>query len=245
MPESLELAAVEARAKHHALTVRSSRGPHLVSREVDDVVARGVSQLLAGVSEVEVQLTLGAEHEGVGAVIVLPSLDSREEHLLTVRDVVTVIVVKDEDVRGARHDDLRSEHADPQGGVDARILIVHLGLVGPTIPGGVLQDHDAIALGLVVLPSSVIHSLRDPDASSGVDVHVRGVHDHRLVGKECHLHAVRDVQPLDRFGRRQGATSRRSPAAATSPARRAGVLVLGKLGEQRRGIDPAGEHQNG
>ena len=66
--------------------------------DVDDGLAVLVHELFAGVAEVEVELAVGAEDEGVDAVVVLDAADAGEEDFLLVGLAVAVGVGEDEDV---------------------------------------------------------------------------------------------------------------------------------------------------
>lgn len=124
-------------------------------------------------------------------MIVLHSAKAAEQHLRrAIRFVVAIGIREDHDFGRTRDNDLVAEHANPEGRVDFWALIKRLGDVGGTVTVGVFEYDDAIAVRTGVAPTPVIGSLRDPDPSSRIDLHVGRVDDLRFRREEG------DFQPL-------------------------------------------------
>ena len=70
---------------------------HDVAGAIDNRFAVFVFDLLAGVSEVEIELAVRTEDEGMNSVVVLRALDACEQDFLAVGVQVSVVVDQEED----------------------------------------------------------------------------------------------------------------------------------------------------
>ena len=62
-----------------------------------------------------------------------------------------------------------------------------MGAVAFPVAVGVLQNHDAIASSTRSLPTTIVDTFRDPDATSVIDVHVRRVVEERSASPHGHF----------------------------------------------------------
>ncbi len=185
--EHLDVAAIELAAEDHALLVGAVvliGALHAV--DVGDEVAVLVAELFAGVAKVEVEAAIGAEVEGVDAVVVLCAADLGEHELFAVGFVVAVVVDEPEDVVAAGDEGFVAEHADAVGAVHVRALMEDGGFVGLGVAIGVFEDEDAVALGAFAVVLAVVDDFADPHAATRVDVDAGGAAHHGLAGKELH-----------------------------------------------------------
>ena len=200
--ERLDAGAVELAAEHHAILVGGVAAAHLVAGLVGDDLAVLVVQRSPGVAEIEIQPPVGAEVEGVDAVVVLRAADFGEHQLLAarIRFAVAVPVVEAENVVAGRDDDTVAEHADAVRRIDVHSLVEHRGLVGFGITVGVFEDQDAVALGALALVAPVVDDLAHPDAPLVVDVDGARAEHHRLAGEELRIEILVDAEAGDGVG---------------------------------------------
>ena len=156
----------------------------------------------AGVAEIEIQPPVGAEVEGVDAVVVLRAPDLGEHQLLAarIRFAVAVFVVKAEDVVAGGDDDAVAEHADAVHRIDVHSLVENRGFVGFGITVGVFEYQNAVALGALALVAPVVDDLADPDAPLVVDVDGTRAEHHRLAGEELRIEILVNAEAGDRVG---------------------------------------------
>src|SRR6476469_10052130 len=76
--QRLHAAAIEVAAKDHAFLIRLAPRGDFIAGLIDDRLAVLVLELLAFVAEIEIQLALGPENEGVNSVVVLSAADATE-----------------------------------------------------------------------------------------------------------------------------------------------------------------------
>src|SRR6185503_12740759 len=81
------------------------------------------AQLFHLVAEVEVELAVRAEDEGVSAMIVIALRGVFKQQLALVRFAVSVRVREHKHPWRTRNNDLVAEHANAQGGVHGRVLV--------------------------------------------------------------------------------------------------------------------------
>ena len=198
----LDVGAVELTAEHHAILVGGVAAAHLVAGLVDDDLAVFVVERSAGVAEIEIQPPVGAEVEGVDAVVVLRAPDLGEHQLLAarIRFAVAVFVVKAEDVVAGGDDDAVAEHADAVHRIDVHSLVENRGFVGFGITVGVFEYQNAVALGALALVAPVVDDLADPDAPLVVDVDGTRAEHHRLAGEELRIEILVNAEAGDRVG---------------------------------------------
>jgi hypothetical protein len=190
--------------------------------DVGDEVAVFVAELLAGVAKVEVEAAIGAEVEGVDAVVVLCAADLGEQELFAVGFVVAVVVDEPENVVAAGDEGFVAEHADAVGAVHIAGLVEDGGFVGLRVAIGVFEDEDAVALGAFAVVLAVVDHLAHPHAAAMVDVDAGGRKHHRLAGEELHDALGMHVELLGGLG---VAASWEAPALALAAMDQPGFSV--------------------
>ena len=194
------------------------------------VTAGFVGQLETGVALVEVVLAVGAEHDGVQAVIVIDSAEPGQQHFL-LHDLVVFVFRVDDQVGRLGDVHLVAENGDAERHANLRALVEDLDLVGLAVLIRVLEDDDAVALrpGVreVALRPPVVHAFQHPHPSALVDGEVRGVQDHGLGGPELQLEARRNLECCNTLPRilltlEDGSHQRHSAQERHEPGRMAG-----------------------
>ena len=169
--------------------------------DVGDEFALRIAELLAGVAEIKVEAAIGAEVEGVDAVVVLRTADLREQELFAVGFVVAVVVDEPENVVAAGDEGFVAEDADAVGAVHIAALVEDGGFVGLGVAVGVFEDEDAVALGAFAVVLAVVHDLAHPHAAPVVDVDAGRRSHHWLAGEELHGELGMHVELLGGFRR--------------------------------------------
>ena len=207
--EHLEIAAVGLAAEHHALPVGCAGVVDDVTEAIGDSRAVLVVNGLPVVAEVEVPAAVGPDHEGMHGMIVLGLTRLREQRLLAVGFEVAVVIMKDDDIRRARHDHLPPRalpnHADAERRVDVAALVEDVLPVGPAVAIGVFEDQNPVARRPRLLLAAVVHHLTHPDATLGIDVDVGGARQHRLGGEQRGREARGHDERAGAVGRLDGA----------------------------------------
>ena len=196
--ERIDFAAVQFATKRHAFLIRLAIRDDFISCNVYNQFAIGRMQFVAAVAKVEVKSTVRAERETVNSMVVLSSLDAREEHFLAIGFGVAVIVVEAEHAVARGDNDSIAQHADSVSRIDVAALIEHRFLVGHAVAVSVFQNQNAVAFSSIrivaVGKSSIVNDFANPDATKMIDVDVRWAEQHRFGGEELQLNAVGHIE---------------------------------------------------
>ena len=151
-------------------------------------------ELGSTVSLIEVPLAIRSTDHGVEAVIVILSIESAESVLafvhLRIELQVAIDIGVDDEVRRLSHYDLITKHADAKRRDQFGILHENMGAIGFTVLVRVLKNDDAVTFGTPVSVFAIIDSLRDPDPSLGIGIHVCRVEEHRACGPSGHFEII-------------------------------------------------------
>ena len=136
-------------------------------------------------------------------IVILGANAAEHDLWRAIRDVVTVLVFEEQNVRRAGDDHLVTQDTNTERGVHVIALVEDFGVVCRAVAVGVFEDHDAIALGTQLPPfleQAVIGALGGPHPSAGVDIHADDIADHRLGRVKTHGETVRDLELFQLFG---------------------------------------------
>ncbi len=181
VPQHLEMCKIGVAAKHHALAVVF--GVDVFSIAVFDRLALAVLQHFTCIAEVEIEFSVGAEHDGVQAVVVLMPADALQDNFFFIGFVVAVFIGEQPEVRALRNDDPVAHNPDAERRFYFRPLVKYRAFVGLSVAVAVFQDQDAVAFRvhrIAVDLGAVVVGLAKPDAAPVVDIHVGGIGHHRL-----------------------------------------------------------------
>lgn len=143
---------------------------------------------------IEVPLAIRSADDGVQAVIVIFAIESAEDVFpfvhLRIELQVAIDIGVDDEVRRLGHHDLIAENADAKGSDQFGILHKDVGAVGFAVLVLVFENDDAVAFGAPVFVFAIVDSLRDPDPSLGIGVHVGRVVEHRAGGPDRYFEII-------------------------------------------------------
>ena len=83
--ERFKVRTIQIAAKNHALLVGLASVVDLVAGAIDDRLAFGVAYLSAFVAKVEIEFSVGAEHECVNSVVMLHAANTGKQDFFFVR----------------------------------------------------------------------------------------------------------------------------------------------------------------
>jgi len=168
----------------------------------------------AAVAVVEIEFSVGTGVQRVQAVVVVDRVEAGEQNLAFVDGGIELQVAVDvgvgEQVRRLRHVNDVVDDRHPHRRDQSRFLHEGMRTVAAPVAVAVLENDDPVALRPRSLAAAVVHPLRDPDPSGGVDVHVGRVEQLRAGRPGGHLKRV--VDEFEHLGRNRLRRSRRFPA---------------------------------
>ena len=133
-------------------------------------------------------------------MVVVDALETGQQHLALVHrriePQVAIDVGVDDQVGRLRHHDLVVDDGHAERRDERRLLHERVRAVGLAVAVGVLEDDDAVALGLTGVVRAVADAFGDPDAAVAIDVDVGRVVQHRRGGPQRHLEAVRHLEEV-------------------------------------------------